>query len=89
MNRQSGVRTQESAIRHSETSPEPPAPPPPPLRMPHPHLQKFVDLEKALPKLWRTRAGPTVKFDAYNLGDEGLATVLASRNLRFVVRPLL
>lgn len=62
-----------------------PAPPPPP----HPHLQKFVELDLSLPELWPTRGGPTLKFDAHDLGDKGLATLVASRNLRYVVRLLL
>lgn len=62
-----------------------PTPPPPPPE-PHPHLQKFVDLQMTLPDLWATPAGPVLKFDGHDLGDKGLATLMASRNLRFVVR---
>jgi Leucine Rich repeat len=49
-------------------------------------LDQFVGLNLKLPGLSPTRQGAVLEFGGYDLGDQGLATLLSSPNLRFIVR---
>jgi hypothetical protein len=57
---------------------------PPPS--PSPHLSKFLELDLTLPELSPTARGPVLQFGAHDLGDKGLAALLSSPNLRYIVR---